>query len=137
LDDNSVDYVLVFNLLEHIYNYNFLLKEMFRVLKPGGAMIGSTPFLYKIHPSPNDFFRYSQDALEKIFKDVGFNKISIDYIGYGPFTIQYSQIEFGLPKILRLLFIWTSILLDKIILRLKSKTLSNKFPLGYLFIVKK
>lgn len=54
--ENSVDSILIFNLLEHIYNYKFLIKESFRVLRPDGLIIGSTPFLFRVHPSPKRFF---------------------------------------------------------------------------------
>jgi len=135
--NNSVDAILIFNVFEHIYNYQFLTKEIFRVLKEGGTVLGSVPFLHRVHPDPKDFFRYTKEALEKIFKGNNFKEINIDYIGYGPFVNQYSQIEFALPRILRLLLIFPVIILDKIVLKLKSKVLREKFPLGYLFILKK
>lgn len=135
-EDNSINAVLAFNLLEHIFNYQFLIKEIFRVLKPEGVLLGSVPFLLRIHPDPKDFFRYTREALEKIFKESGFRKIEINFIGYGPFSNQYSQIEFILPRILRFFFAYLSIFLDKIILAIKP-SLKEKFPLDFLFILEK
>ena len=37
-EDNSFDHVLFFNVLEHIFNYNHIVAEIARVLKPGGKL---------------------------------------------------------------------------------------------------
>ena len=135
-EDNSIDNVLAFNLFEHIYNYKFLAKEIFRVLKLGGQVLGSVPFLVRIHPDPEDFFRYSNQALERIFKESGFKKIEIECVGAGPFINGYSQIEFIFPRICRFFLSYVSIFLDKIFLKLKP-SLRERFPLSYIFILRK
>lgn len=43
--DESIDYVLSFDVLEHIPNYQTALAEIHRVLRPGGALLLSVPFL--------------------------------------------------------------------------------------------
>ncbi|MBN2669451.1 MAG: methyltransferase domain-containing protein [Bacteroidales bacterium] len=43
IDDESVDFVVSFQVIEHIKNDKAFVKEIFRVLKPGGAFIVSTP----------------------------------------------------------------------------------------------
>lgn len=134
--DNSVDHILVFNLLEHIYNVKFLAGEMRRVLKPGGRVIGSAPFLARIHPDPRDFFRYSQEALQRIFQESGFQEIDVKNLGFGPFAASYSQTEFIFPKLCRIPLAFLSIILDKLFLKLKP-AFKERFPLDYLFIVRK
>lgn len=135
-EDNSVDNVLAFNLLEHIFNHQFLVSEIFRVLKPGGLAIGSAPFLLKIHPDPNDFFRYSKDALEKIFKQAGFRDINVEFVGLGPFCAEYSQIEFILPGFSRPFFLSIVIFLDKLLLKIKP-FFKEKCALAYFFELRK
>ncbi|MDD5196377.1 MAG: class I SAM-dependent methyltransferase [Candidatus Omnitrophota bacterium] len=44
LKDNSIGIVVVTELLEHFISYDFLFKEIFRVLKSGGVVIGSVPY---------------------------------------------------------------------------------------------
>lgn len=42
-DDNSVDIVLTFHQLEHVYNLENYLLEIKRIIKPGGLLVGAVP----------------------------------------------------------------------------------------------
>lgn len=75
--DGSANVVVCFNLLEHIFNFQRLVSEIHRVLVPGGVCYLYVPFLFRIHPSPRDFYRYSDAALYQIFKNAGFPRLSI------------------------------------------------------------
>ena len=41
--DSSIDIILATEILEHIYNYPHVFREMFRILKKGGRIIGTIP----------------------------------------------------------------------------------------------
>ena len=41
--DNTCDVVLAFYTLEHLFPLSAYLAEMFRVLKPGGLLVGAIP----------------------------------------------------------------------------------------------
>ena len=43
INDESVDFVLTFQVIEHIQNDLDFLKEIFRVMKPGAKLILTTP----------------------------------------------------------------------------------------------
>ena len=43
IEDNSVDFVVTFQVIEHIKNDEMFLQEIHRVLKPGGKLILTTP----------------------------------------------------------------------------------------------
>lgn len=66
------DDVLCINVLEHIYNFNNVFSEVNRVLKQNRRFILFTPFMYQIHGSPDDFFRFTESALVKLLQDSGF-----------------------------------------------------------------
>jgi ubiquinone/menaquinone biosynthesis C-methylase UbiE len=44
LPDNSVDEIYSFHFLEHVKDVNVMMKEIYRVLKPGGKKIGRVPY---------------------------------------------------------------------------------------------
>lgn len=54
LADASFDIVLAIELLEHIYDYDRIIQEIHRILKPGGYAIVSVPF-----DTPLSLWRYS------------------------------------------------------------------------------
>lgn len=134
--DGAVDNVLAFNLLEHIYNYRHLLSEASRALKTGGRMLGFVPFMINYHPDPNDYFRYTREALQKIFTEVGFKEIKIKAIGFGPLAVNFNIIAPFMPVFLRCLLFPLYYFADKIILKLRPK-MTERYPLGHFFELKK
>ena len=135
-NENSIDQVLLFNILEHIYNYQFLIGEARRILKEGGRAIGFVPFFINVHPDPHDFFRYTKEALELIFKEAKFKDQQIIIIGLGPFSINFNNIIFLFPRIVNIIIFPLYYFLDLIILKIRPR-LTERFPLGYLFILTK
>lgn len=77
IKDQSMDTVLLFNVLEHLFDFRFTLAELRRILKPGGTFYLYVPFLIKIHGSPCDYFRYTHFALNNLLTEIGFDDIEI------------------------------------------------------------
>jgi SAM-dependent methyltransferase len=67
--DNSYDMAILMEVLEHIPTPDRALAEIRRVLKPGGILIGSTPFLFPIHGAPHDYYRYTTHGLQYLLRD--------------------------------------------------------------------
>jgi len=134
--NDTIDNVLAFNLLEHIYNYRHLVSEVVRVLKTGGRMLGFVPFMINYHPDPSDYFRYTREALQKIFAETGFREMKIKAIGLGPLAVNFNILAPFLPVFLRCLLFPFYYFADKIILKLRPK-MTERYPLGYFFELKK
>ncbi len=76
-DDESVDCILSAQVFEHIEDLDYSLKEIRRVLKPGGVLCFSVPMAYPIHYSPYDFRRFTCFGIEKMLDTVGFVDVEI------------------------------------------------------------
>lgn len=77
LPDEKADLVIMTEVLEHLENPQQALSEIYRILKPEGKLLLTTPIVWPIHEAPNDFYRYTQYGLENLLKKVGFSKFEI------------------------------------------------------------
>jgi SAM-dependent methyltransferase len=77
IPDNSYDNIISLNTLEHIYKDEFVIYEIYRILKPGGKIIIVVPFLYRVHTSPSDFHRHTAYWWDRVLVSTGFEKNSI------------------------------------------------------------
>ena len=134
-------YVFLFNVMEHIKNFDNCLKNAFNLIKEDGKLIGSTPFLFRVHSSPHDYLRFTDQFLIEKFKEVGFSKYKVYVLIGGIFISFYSNIFTIVNKvpfsfIINIPLFFICLLLDKI-LSLFSKNLKNNYPIGYYFIAEK
>tara|TARA_Y100000310_G_C20462298_1_gene705950 strand:- start:79 stop:777 length:699 start_codon:yes stop_codon:yes gene_type:complete len=67
--DNFVDAVICESLLEHVLDPKVVLNEVYRVLKPGGMMYLSIPFIIPFHSSPHDYYRWTAAGSRELLKD--------------------------------------------------------------------
>ncbi len=70
--DNSFDSVLCNQVLEHVFNPREFLNEIHRVLRPGGKLLLTVPFVWDEHEQPFDFARYSSYGLNFVLTQGGF-----------------------------------------------------------------
>ncbi|HET7039237.1 MAG TPA: class I SAM-dependent methyltransferase, partial [Gemmatimonadales bacterium] len=81
LRDASADLVLCTEVLEHVPDPGQALREVRRVLRPGGVAIVSTPFLYPLHEEPWDFQRLTRHQLERLVRQVGLAPVTLATAG--------------------------------------------------------
>lgn len=75
--DGHFDAIVCIAVLEHVENPEEVVPEFFRVLKPGGHVVASVPFLQPEHKIPTDFQRYTRDGLARLFAHHGFEVVSV------------------------------------------------------------
>ncbi len=97
--DNTFDAILSTEVFEHIFNIDELISELYRVLKPGGFILITCPFVYPEHEAPYDFARYTHFGLINIFENAGFNLIVVDKKGNLKETIAQQLIIHHVGKI--------------------------------------
>ena len=81
LPDCSVDSTMLTEVLEHCPEAEAVLREVRRVLRPGGFLFLTVPFIWPIHCVPYDEFRYTPFSLHRILESVGFPNPSIEATG--------------------------------------------------------
>lgn len=81
LEDESVDCALATEVLEHCPDPDTLMRQALRVLKPGGLLFLTVPFLWPLHDVPYDEYRYTPFALERHLRNAGFGQIMLSALG--------------------------------------------------------
>jgi SAM-dependent methyltransferase len=69
--DARFDAVCSFMTLEHVPEPAVALREIHRVLKPGGIALVAVPVTTIYHPMPTDYWRWTQEGLVKVIHDNG------------------------------------------------------------------
>jgi len=72
LADASFDAVVMLEVLEHLRHPRQALAEAARVLRPGGRLLLSMPFLYPIHDAPHDYQRLTVHGMIRDVEAAGF-----------------------------------------------------------------
>jgi SAM-dependent methyltransferase len=142
-ESNTFNTVILSDVLEHIYKPDMLWKEMSRILAPGGKIILNTPFFYKLHETPHDYYRHTRFALTKHAFENNLKITSLIEMGGLPEILGdlTSKACAYIPVIgtgLSLMAQWLcGIFIKTSFGRGISKKTSGQFPLGYFMVVEK
>jgi SAM-dependent methyltransferase len=66
--DRSIGTVLALSTFEHVRRFWRGLDEVYRVLRPDGAVVLACPFYFHIHNFPSDYWRFTPDALDVLLE---------------------------------------------------------------------
>ncbi len=140
IPDQSFDIALCINVLEHIFNYQNVISETFRILKPGGQAVVAVPFLIQVHPSPHDYWRFTNETLTRLFTEAGFTQVTVEPIGTGVCSaivqMKSNLLHFSFLRRLANLLAFAG---DNLLTRIYKKNTFSKafYTLGYVVTVKK
>lgn len=132
IKSNSVDCVLLFNVLEHVYAHHSLVKEIYRILKSSGKFYCAVPFMMNIHADPYDYYRYTKNALENILTESRFKNFEI--VAYGGLFLVIADLmnEVLRIRVLKvmatLFFLFLNTVLTKVVGKSRNE---ERYVLGY------
>lgn len=95
--EGEFDVVFSSQTIEHVADFQQMLKEANRVLKSGGHIILAGPMYWPLHEEPYDFFRFTKHGFEYSLKRADFEIVEIISCG-GKWALLGQVIIHTLPK---------------------------------------
>jgi SAM-dependent methyltransferase len=101
-DDDRFAIVITQEVLEHVADPFEAMREIARVLKPGGQAYVQLPFVIGYHPCPNDYWRFTKDGIVRLAEVAGLRVIeqgtSVGVAtGFYRILVEFFAILFSLP----------------------------------------
>lgn len=146
-DDNQFDLIVTQEVLEHVEAPFTAMKEIYRVLKPGGLAYIQLPFVIGYHPCPHDYWRFTHEGMQALASSanlkveeislsvgpaVGFYRILVEFV-----AVLFSSIWNPLYKpfkIISAIVFFPIKFLDPLMRRSKE---ADRIAGGYLIICRK
>lgn len=75
--NNSYNVIVNTQVLEHVEYPEKVIKEFYRILKPGGKLFLTAPQSAPIHEAPYNFYNFTSFGLTSLFKNAGFEIVFI------------------------------------------------------------
>lgn len=69
--DGSFDAVVSFQVLEHVADPGACVREMARVLRPGGRVVLTAPGVWPLHEAPHDYWRFTRHGMRALLANAG------------------------------------------------------------------
>ena len=68
LPDASAGTILCIETFEHVFEVRRAFDEVFRLLKPGGIFVITSPLNFRIHGYPDDYWRMTPNCLRRLLE---------------------------------------------------------------------
>lgn len=90
--DGELDCILCTEVLEHLHTPHQAINEMFRVLRPGGSLVLTTRFIFPLHNTPHDYYRFTRYGLEHLFRDFEILELRDEVPTLRTFAVLYQRV---------------------------------------------
>ena len=97
--DESFDVALACSVLEHVDDPYQVVRELYRIMRPGGRVFAWVPFFFGVHAFPQDVSRFTEEGFRRVFERAGFR---IEYTTVEPYNGLFlnlsNAVHFVLPR---------------------------------------
>jgi SAM-dependent methyltransferase len=134
--DRSFDSALATEVFEHVPDIDLLLGEIRRVLRPGGILFFTTPFVWPYHEMPHDCQRWTAPGLKRRLEVAGFREVAITCEGNWHSALAQMvglwAARAPMPSVMRRLTRYPAFAIQKILMRFEgdSQPAENSMPRG-------
>jgi len=66
----NFDYVICSSVMEHVEKPWIAAENIEKIIKPNGKLLWTTPWVWKMHGYPNDYWRYTPNAVKQLFDHI-------------------------------------------------------------------
>jgi len=93
--DGSAGTVLCIETFEHVFEVRKAFDEVFRILKPGGMFLITSPLNFRIHAYPDDYWRMTPSCLRRLMSN--YDGLISGFQGYHKFPHSVMAVGFKSP----------------------------------------
>lgn len=97
LPDASAGTVLCIETFEHVFEVRRAFDEVFRVLRPGGVFIITSPLNFRIHGYPDDYWRMTPSCLRRMLGGYGARVWGAQGHAAFPHTVMAAAVKLPVP----------------------------------------
>ena len=98
LPDGSAGTVLCIETFEHVFEVRRAFDEVFRILKPGGVFVITSPLNFRIHGYPDDYWRMTPNCLRRMLEPYGARVSGFQGYHAFPHTVMGLGIKAPIPR---------------------------------------
>jgi SAM-dependent methyltransferase len=144
ISDSRYDSALSLEVLEHVPDPFRAVREIYRILEPGGVAVISVPHLSRVHDAPYDYYRYTSFGLQHMLAQAGFEVVEIrkkgglfSFLGHQFSTLLLGMV-WGLPGLRQLAWFLNKWLITRPLYALDGVLdRGGIFALGYVVVARR
>jgi hypothetical protein len=100
VEDGSIEFLLITETLEHVFDTPQFLLEAARCMAPGGTILLTVPFAARWHFVPYDYWRFTPSSLDYLLQAAGFTDIHVYARGNAATVACYKTMALILPLLM-------------------------------------
>ena len=91
--ENEFDVVLCMNLLEHVYDFQMVIDNIYDALNKNGLIVILVPAFYPLHDEPHDYWRFTEHSLRKLLNRFSLTRLEYSGIRQYPFAYYVEAVK--------------------------------------------